>query len=122
MYIFFFWPVFETLSETLVKRHGPYSDSGYGSMLFPVAPGTENGADLASIHDNQKSKQSTEPTVDQDVNQKSGNVHILDVGSSKVDDNDETFSQIPTQKSHQEHLAEKHITALLAQNEDLRPL
>ncbi|KAL5320208.1 hypothetical protein ACEPPN_011009 [Leptodophora sp. 'Broadleaf-Isolate-01'] len=118
-------------TEPRVKPHGPFSDSGYASMPFPTAPSSSNDATRASIHTNQDTKQLAASCNDQDDNQNLENHYRPEVETPEAADNDahsiisdrdEIFSQVPARRSHQELLAERHLTLLLAQHQDLTPL
>jgi len=117
--------------EPRVKPQGPFSDSGYASMPSSAAPGTSNDDYQASIHVNQNMKQLVVSTGDQGDNQSPESDHALGVEGpeaanvdlqSVVSDSDEISSQISTRKTQQELLAERHLSVLLAQHEELKPL
>ncbi|KAH6698143.1 hypothetical protein BKA61DRAFT_497437 [Leptodontidium sp. MPI-SDFR-AT-0119] len=100
-------------------------------MPFPTAPSSSNDATRASIHTNQDTKQLAASCNDQDDNQNLENHYRPEVETPEAADNDahsiisdrdEIFSQVPARRSHQELLAERHLTLLLAQHQDLTPL
>jgi hypothetical protein len=117
--------------EQQVKFRGAFSDSGFASMPASVAPKISHNAGQTSIHDNHSINQLSISTGDQGSNQNLDNEHTPLAGTTEaadedlqsvVSDRDEVFSQISIRKTQQELLAEKRLTILLAQHEDLKPL